>query len=622
MSRFEDEEYREEYREASSEDDECRSRQKKRQRRQTPSVAPQQREALSLAEMCKAAAVKYTAQDARKLETPAERNCSVRALHNMATGVEVTRGEFSLAQQAVCRPLNMICDQIGKIMAQESGHGIFMFFPARHIRDKYGVQQGDIIFGDEEEMKEIVDDEMKRKMYERIQMWQQKRSDLTRASTNRAPATASTTATASSPASATATATTSATPSLPLTTPHALPPLLPATPYSFAPLLPATSLSLPPLAPLAVEVPPRAADSRGVTSQFVSMEQLAATTAAGSSATTETLQAQAIPEVVPDYVETIQAMFNPTWTANQTLPNQTLPELVVGLPLSATATAHVSEPLASTAPAPVPDPSVWEHATVSANRALDAADAAAAPAPLAAAAPLATPAPASALRPRLPDDDPGKSLVQRSFDAAVAAATAAAPVAVAAPTTAAVAAPTAAAVPTAVAAPAPAPAPASSGGEGRVLTAQERMLASRITQLFFEGDKHIMELSVDRPDWLEHAGWTEDFHTTKVNPPGTSVYRLCTTALTTFMSNGFFKDAGCTDLNNFVQWIKDSSSTNGSRKLLKDKMSGYHKGRVYPLLVRFLFYFANKHGGNTGDAKARMKLVNDKFRDLLSTTEP
>ena len=211
-----------------------------------------------------------------------------------------------------------------------------------------------------------------------------------------------------------------------------------------------------------------------------------------------------------------------------------------------------------------------------------------------------------------------------------------------------VAAATAAPVAAATAAPAPAPAknkakgkakakgamtkqPGKAKAKGASMTKQPQFLTdpeciqvNNIKKLFYEDDKSIMELSCPKPDWMTYEGYEgkTEIAVTTINRPGTTKFYNCTNSLVTFLGKGFFKGAGLTDLGDLVKWIKDGSSTKGPRAEMKKKIGDYYAGRVYPIFMRFLFRYASKHGGNSGDEEERMARVIQAFKAEVVNPPP
>jgi len=186
-------------------------------------------------------------------------------------------------------------------------------------------------------------------------------------------------------------------------------------------------------------------------------------------------------------------------------------------------------------------------------------------------------------------------------------------------------------VPVPVPVPDPVPVPVSAPPSSpptrqlHILSHQELAQVGRIQQLFWVNiprglTVHIMSVPCEKPKWMTFERFNTRTKTsvTTINEPGTSVYMECIRALNNFMVKGVFKDAGLKDLGEFVQWIKDSSSVTYPRKVLKTAIGQYYSGRVYPLLLRFLFYYANQHGGNEGTEEERMARVNQAFKAIVS----
>ena len=185
----------------------------------------------------------------------------------------------------------------------------------------------------------------------------------------------------------------------------------------------------------------------------------------------------------------------------------------------------------------------------------------------------------------------------------------------------------------AVAVEAPAPAPAAAGkkakkqrkgtGDPNELTEAECVQVNRIKKLFLIEGKSLMEYSCPKPEWITYegyAGLTETSVTT-INQPGTSKFYNCTTSLSSFLDKGYYKNVGLTDLSDFVKWFKDNSSTTGPRAELKEKLGGYLTGRLFPIVNRWLFHYAAKHGGDEGDENARMERVIKAFKDVVNSPE-
>ena len=103
-----------------------------------------------------------------------------------------------------------------------------------------------------------------------------------------------------------------------------------------------------------------------------------------------------------------------------------------------------------------------------------------------------------------------------------------------------------------------------------------------------------------------------------MNPTGTKFFTNCTVSLVTFLDKGCFKDTGLTDLSNFMEWIKDGASTKTGRAAMKKALGPYYAGCVYPLFLRILFHYANKHGGNEGTEAERMARVIQAFKVDMS----
>ena len=158
-------------------------------------------------------------------------------------------------------------------------------------------------------------------------------------------------------------------------------------------------------------------------------------------------------------------------------------------------------------------------------------------------------------------------------------------------------------------------------GDRNELTDEECVQVNRIKKLFYdENGKSVMEFPCPKPEWMTYDGYkgaTETAVKTR-NQPGTSVYKNCTTSLLSFFDKGYYKNYGLTDLNDFVKWFKDGCSTTGPRAEMKEKLGGYLAGRFFPIVTRWLFHYAAKHGGSTGNEDERMERVIKAFKKVVT----
>lgn len=193
-------------------------------------------------------------------------------------------------------------------------------------------------------------------------------------------------------------------------------------------------------------------------------------------------------------------------------------------------------------------------------------------------------------------------------------------------------APAPAPVPVAVAVAVEAPVPAGKKGKKlrkltgpvQILTEEECVKASRIRGLFWTDDgMNVLQIPCPKPHWMtyeRYAGPTET-SVKSIIPPGTINFSNCDNSLRSFLDKGYYKNAGLTDLSNFVKWFKDNSSTMEARAELKAKLGGYLAGCLFPIINRWLFHYAAKHGGDEGDENARMERVIKAFKDVVNPPE-
>jgi len=176
-----------------------------------------------------------------------------------------------------------------------------------------------------------------------------------------------------------------------------------------------------------------------------------------------------------------------------------------------------------------------------------------------------------------------------------------------------------------------APAPAAAGkktkkprtGDPNELTEAECVQAIRIKKLFLIEGKSVMEYSCSKPGWMTYEGYAgpTEASVTTINQPGTNKFSNYTTSLSSFLDKGYYKNVGLTDLSDFLEWYKTNCSTKGPRGELKAKLGGYLAGCLLPIVNRWLFHFAAKHGGDEGDENARMKRVIKAFKDVVNPSE-
>lgn len=137
------------------------------------------------------------------------------------------------------------------------------------------------------------------------------------------------------------------------------------------------------------------------------------------------------------------------------------------------------------------------------------------------------------------------------------------------------------------------------------LTPEEVAQVEKIKHLLGQGDDSILRKSIAVPTEItltDKLSLTEKA-TTKVHSISTSA--VYTVAFHEYMDGGYWYNMGCTDLKNFMSWIKDGTSTVAGRKEFKAQLytyttttytiCTYSYAIVFEVLIRLLCHYASTH---------------------------